>query len=64
MPQNTFEDNWDKCFKRDKCFKHTQQEITELNADGNWGRGENGEEIDLEYESDNPLERPWIPKMF
>lgn len=40
-------------------YRAWQQAQTELNADGNDGRGRQGE--DLLWESSNPLERPFQP---
>lgn len=44
-----FDDNWDKIFSK-KNQKHKQQDMTELNADGNRERGRFGEDLDAERE--------------
>jgi hypothetical protein len=33
-----------------KNFKHKQQDLTELNADGNRNRGREGEEVEVEHD--------------
>lgn len=38
------EDNWDAIFKN-KNQKYKQQDMTELNGDGNRERGRNGEDL-------------------
>lgn len=43
--QKTFDDNWDRIFKQD-TYKEVQQDLTELNGDGNRNRGTNGEDND------------------
>tara|TARA_R110000868_G_scaffold29051_5_gene108065 strand:- start:99 stop:293 length:195 start_codon:yes stop_codon:yes gene_type:complete len=44
---NTFEDNWDVIFNKDKkTYKEVQQDLTELNSDSNRTRGRNGEDND------------------
>ena len=44
---NTFEDNWDAIFNKKKSdYKEVQQDITELNGDGNRTRGRYGEDND------------------
>jgi len=43
---NTFEDNWDRIFNKKKTYKEVQQDITELNSDGNRTRGRYGEDND------------------
>ena len=44
---NTFEDNWDAIFNKKKTdYKEVQQDITELNGDGNRTRGRYGEDND------------------
>jgi len=44
---NTFEDNWDAIFLKKKTdYKEVQQDITELNGDGNRTRGRYGEDND------------------
>lgn len=44
--QAKFDSNWDAIFgkKEDKNFKQTQQDLTELNGDGNRQRGHYGED--------------------
>jgi len=37
--------NWDKIFRRKKDFVEKQQDLTELNADGNRERGRYGEDL-------------------
>jgi len=44
---NTFENNWDAIFNKKKSdYKEVQQDITELNGDGNRTRGRYGEDND------------------
>ena len=44
---NTFEDNWDAIFNKKKTdYKEVQQDMTELNGDGNRTRGRYGEDND------------------
>jgi hypothetical protein len=44
---NTFEDNWDAIFnKKQSDYKELQQDLTELNGDGNRTRGRYGEDND------------------
>ena len=44
---NTFEDNWNAIFNKKKTeYKEVQQDITELNGDGNRTRGRYGEDND------------------
>jgi len=44
---NTFENNWDTIFNKKKTdYKEVQQDITELNGDGNRTRGRYGEDND------------------
>jgi len=45
VDQKTFNNNWDRIFKQ-KDYKEVQQDITELNSDGNRTRGRYGEEHD------------------
>jgi hypothetical protein len=44
----TFADGWEAIWgnkkKDEKNFKHKQQDMTELNSDGNRDRGRNGED--------------------
>ena len=40
-------DGWDRIFSKD--FKHKQQDMTELNADGNRDRGRYGEDLEKEH---------------
>ena len=41
------ESNWDVIFNKDKkTYKDVQQDLTELNSDGNRTRGRNGEDND------------------
>ena len=43
----SFEDNWDAIFNKKKSdYKEVQQDITELNGDGNRTRGRYGEDND------------------
>jgi hypothetical protein len=42
-----FRDNYDAIFKK-KDFKHKQQDMTELNSDGNRERGRYGEDLKKE----------------
>ena len=56
VDQQKFSENWDRAFGS-KNFREMQQDLTELNSDGNRDRGRYGE--DLQYESGNPLERPF-----
>jgi hypothetical protein len=43
----TFENNWDAIFNKKKSdYKEVQQDITELNGDGNRTRGRYGEDND------------------
>ncbi len=44
---NTFENNWDAIFNKKKAdYKEVQQDMTELNGDGNRTRGRYGEDND------------------
>ena len=43
------------CNVKPKDYRTIQQDMTELNADGNRTRGRNGEDLDP-YEMENPLE--------
>lgn len=45
--QKKFEDNWDAIFNS-KNQKHKQQDMTELNGDGNRDRGRYGEDKSTE----------------
>jgi len=46
IDNDTFEKNWNSIFDRkNKTYKEVQQDITELNAEGNRDRGRNGEDI-------------------
>lgn len=45
--QKKFEDNWDAIFNS-KNQKHKQQDMTELNGDGNRDRGRYGEDNSTE----------------
>ena len=38
-------ENWDKIFSHKKDFVEKQQDLTELNADGNRDRGRYGEDL-------------------
>lgn len=40
-------DNWDRIFG-EKNQRHKQQDMTELNGDGNRGRGRYGEDLESE----------------
>lgn len=40
------ENNWERIFNKKKSYKEVQQDITELNADGNRTRGRYGEDND------------------
>ena len=42
-----FRDNYDAIFNK-KDYKHTQQDLTELNSDGNRERGRYGEDLKKE----------------
>jgi len=42
----TFNDNWDRIFKNKKDYKEVQQDVTELNGEGNRTRGRNGEDLE------------------
>lgn len=58
VDQEKFSSNWDAIFgkKEDKNFKRTQQDLTELNADGNRQRGHYGEdESNLNEDEDTDL---------
>ena len=39
-------ENWDTIFKKQKDYKEVQQDLTELNSDGNRTRGRYGEDND------------------
>ena len=41
-----FNDSWDRIFKTEKDQRHKQQDMTELNADGNRTRGRYGEDLE------------------
>jgi hypothetical protein len=43
-PTEKYRDNYDKIFGN-KDQKHKQQDLTELNGDGNRDRGRNGEDL-------------------
>ena len=44
---NTIENNWDASFNKKKAdYKEVQQDMTELNGDGNRTRGRYGEDND------------------
>lgn len=53
VKDETFASNWDKAFVKDKTFhmrdeqnfKFKQQDLTELNGDGNRERGRYGEDM-------------------
>ena len=58
VDQDKFSSNWDAIFgkKEDKNFKRTQQDLTELNSDGNRQRGHYGEdESNLNEDEDTDL---------
>ena len=38
--------NWDRIFDKKKSYKEIQQDLTELNSDGNRTRGRYGEDND------------------
>ena len=38
------QENWDRIFDKKKTYKEVQQDITELNSDGNRNRGRYGED--------------------
>jgi len=38
--------NWDRIFDKKKSYKEVQQDLTELNSDGNRTRGRYGEDND------------------
>jgi hypothetical protein len=38
------QENWDRIFDKKKTYKEVQQDITELNSDGNRERGRYGED--------------------
>ena len=40
------QNNWDRIFDKKKTYKEVQQDITELNSDGNRTRGRYGEDND------------------
>ena len=40
------QENWDAIFKKQKDYKEVQQDLTELNSDGNRTRGRYGEDND------------------
>ena len=47
VSQEEFANNWDAIFsKKKKDYKEVQQDMTELNGDGNRTRGRNGEDND------------------
>ena len=43
--KNKFDSNWDRIFKQN-TYKEVQQDLTELNGDGNRNRGTDGEDND------------------
>lgn len=45
------EKNWDRIFDKKKTYKEVQQDITELNSDGNRTRGRYGEDNDTSNSS-------------
>lgn len=40
------QNNWDRIFDKKKTYKEVQQDLTELNSDGNRTRGRYGEDND------------------
>ena len=47
IADSQMESNWDVIFNKDKkTYKDVQQDLTELNSDGNRTRGRNGEDND------------------
>jgi len=40
------QDNWNRIFDKNKDYKEIQQDLTELNSDGNRTRGRYGEDND------------------
>ena len=47
IADSQMESNWDVIFnKNKKTYKDVQQDLTELNSDGNRTRGRNGEDND------------------
>jgi hypothetical protein len=40
------QNNWDRIFDKKKSYKEVQQDLTELNSDGNRTRGRYGEDND------------------
>ena len=51
-------ENWDKIFSRKKDFVEKQQDLTELNADGNRDRGRYGEDlIQKGYKKDSNIQK-------
>lgn len=50
--------NWDKIFSRKKDFVEKQQDLTELNADGNRDRGRYGEDLSQKgYKKDPNIQK-------
>ena len=45
------QNNWDRIFDKKKTYKEVQQDITELNSDGNRIRGRYGEDNDTSNSS-------------
>ena len=45
------QENWDRIFDKKKTYKEVQQDITELNSDGNRTRGRYGEDNDTSNSS-------------
>jgi hypothetical protein len=45
------QNNWDRIFDKKKTYKEVQQDITELNSDGNRTRGRYGEDNDTSNSS-------------
>ena len=51
-------ENWDKIFSRKKDFVEKQQDLTELNADGNRERGRYGEDLSQKgYKKDPNIQK-------
>lgn len=51
-------ENWDKIFSRKKDFVEKQQDLTELNADGNRDRGRYGEDLSQKsYKKDPNIQK-------
>jgi len=45
IADDQMQENWNRIFDKKKTYKEVQQDITELNSDGNRERGRYGEDV-------------------